>query len=247
MTSQRELPNGRAATYHDNSCHGEDVYVSRELSSHSVFDAVLDGTTGRGGANASAYVADLLREESIETVEDLASLLEVANTHLYRRGRGRFFLTTVSVALKIGSVLHVVSIGDSPVFLVRDRDIVPLTPTARGHAFQGMTTVLGHRDKLSTRTSSVGLQAGDRLVVGSDGLIENVAPSEMVGLIERTASPEAAVSALRQLFCEKKRANKGRVDDACGFRRDDATAIIRYLDCSPGPEVSRPAAHSQRV
>jgi serine/threonine protein phosphatase PrpC len=247
MLAQSELPNGRAAAYHDNSCHGEDAYVSRELNHQVVLDAVLDGATGRGGGDASAYVASLLRAEALETVDGLTTLLEIANERLFQRGRGRFFLTTASVALKIGSQLHVVSIGDSPVFLVRDRDIVPLTPTASGRSFQGMTTVLGHRERLSYRVTSTDLRAGDRLVLASDGFIENIAPSELVALLEHASSPEAAVSALWQLLSEKKRLNKGRIDDGSGFRHDDATAIIRYLGRSPLPEAASSPENSELV
>ena len=81
--------------------------------------------------------------------------------------------------------------------------------------------------------TSVSLEAEDRLVLATDGLIENVAPSELVALIDAERSPEQAVVALRQLFGEKKQGNKGRVDDSSGFRRDDATAIIRYIGLAP--------------
>jgi serine/threonine protein phosphatase PrpC len=233
MPSHSDLSNGRAAAYHDNSYHGEDTYIIREVNGHSVLDAVLDGATARGGADASGYVAELLQGATIETIDGVASLLEVANQRLFQRGEGRFFLTTASVALKLGSTLHVVSVGDSPVFLIRGRDIVPLTPSTNGRTFPGMMNALGHRERLSYKATSIGLQAQDRLVLATDGLIENVAPSELATLMDDTPSPEAAVSALRQLLCAKKRQNKGRDDDGSGFRRDDATAIIRYFSLSP--------------
>jgi serine/threonine protein phosphatase PrpC len=233
MPSHSDLPNGYAAAYHDNSYHGEDTYVIRELSRHNALDAVLDGATGRGGADASGYVAGVLQEATIETVEALTTLLEVANKRLFQRGKGRFFLTTASVALKLGPTLHVVSVGDSPVFLIRGRDIAPLTPSAKGHMFPGMVHALGHRERLPYKATCISLRAQDRLVLATDGLIENIAPSELAPLIDEAPSPEAAVSALRQLLCAKKRENRGRSDDRSGFRCDDATAIIRYIGLSP--------------
>jgi serine/threonine protein phosphatase PrpC len=238
MESYSYLLNGRAATYHDNSCHGDDAYVTRELNPNIVLDAVLDGATGRGGREASGYAAGVLQGATIETVDGLATLLEVANKQLFQRGKGRFFLTTVSVALKIGLELHVLSVGDSPVFLIRGGDIEPLTPTAKGHTSSGMANVLGLREKLSYRSTCISLQAQDRLVLATDGLIENVAPSELAALVDHAPSPEEAVSALRQLLCEKKRRNQGRVDDRSGFRRDDTTAIIRYIGLSTAQEAS---------
>jgi serine/threonine protein phosphatase PrpC len=238
MPTVSDLPNGRVAAYYNNSCHGEDVYLTRELGHHMALDAVLDGATARGGAQASAYAAEMLREGRIDSVDDLTTLLEMANSQLFQRGRGRFFLTTASVALKIGPTLHVVCVGDSPVFLIRDRDVLPLTVTAKGHTFVGIANALGRQATLACRTTSIDLRPWDRLVLATDGLIENVAPCELVPLLDHAPSPEEAVAALCLLLCEKKRCNRGRVDERSGFKRDDATAIIRYI----GPHPRREAA-----
>jgi serine/threonine protein phosphatase PrpC len=229
MQTLSHVPNGRAAAYHDNSCHGDDAYVTRELQPHSVLDAVLDGATGRGGADASAYAAQMLQGATVETFDELTNLLDLANTRLFQRGKGRFFLTTAAVALKIGPLLHVVSVGDSSIFLIRGGDIVPLALSTVGPTFLGISNALGRREALSYKTTCVSLSLQDRLVLATDGLLENVAPGELVALIGDAPSPAEAVSALRQLVCEKKRTNKGRVDDRSGFRNDDATAIIRYI------------------
>jgi serine/threonine protein phosphatase PrpC len=151
------------------------------------------------------------------------------------------------VALKIGPTLHVISVGDSPVLLIRDRDIVPLPVTATGPTFVGVANSLGHQAKLSYKVASISLQAQDRLVLATDGLIENVAPSELIALLGDASSPEEAVSALRQLLAEKKRDNKGRVDDRSGFRRDDMTAIIRYIGLSSPQDVTGSPENSDIV
>jgi serine/threonine protein phosphatase PrpC len=119
--------------------------------------------------------------------------------------------------------------------------------TARGATFLGIANALGRHEKLSYKATSIGLEAEDRLVLATDGLIENVAPSELVAVVDAAPSPEKAVATLRQLFCEKKRGNKGRVDDSSGFRRDDATAIIRYIGLAPSQEASGSPAHSESV
>jgi serine/threonine protein phosphatase PrpC len=247
MPSHSELPNGHVAVFQDNSYHGEDAYVSRELQRHIALDAVFDGATGRGGADASGYAAKVLQEATVETIDGLTSLLDVTNQRLFQRGRGRFFLTTASVALKLGSTLHVVNVGDSPVFLIRGHDILPLTGTAKGATFLGIANALGRHEKLSYKATSISLEAQARVVVASDGLIENVAPSELVALVDAAPSPEQAVAALRQLLSEKKQRNKGRVDDGSGFRRDDATAIIRYIGLGPSQEASGSPQRSQSL
>jgi serine/threonine protein phosphatase PrpC len=247
MPTHSDLPNGSAGVFQDNSYHGEDAYVTRELNRHIAIDAVFDGATGRGGADASGYASKTLQEATVDTVDGLTTLLDMTNQRLYQRGRGRFFLTTASVTLKIGSTLHVLNVGDSPVFLIRGHDITPLTGTAQGATFLGIANALGRHEKLSYKATSVSLEAEDRLILATDGLIENVAPSELVALVDAAPSPEQAVVALRQLFGEKKQGNKGRVDDSSGFRRDDATAIIRYIGLAPLQEASGSPEHSTSV
>jgi serine/threonine protein phosphatase PrpC len=232
-----DLPNGRAAAYHDNSCHGEDAFLTRELTPHLALDAVLDGATGRGGWEASSYAAEILGAADIEGVDDLTTLLDQINRELFRRGRGRYFLTTISAALKVGQELRVLSVGDSPVLLIRGGDVVPLTPAAKGQTFLGVANALGRHEKLSYKTASVSLQDQDRVVLVTDGVVENVAPSELAMLLNRASSPEEAVSAVRQLLGEKQRENRGRADDRGSFRRDDATALIRYVGLSDRPET----------
>jgi serine/threonine protein phosphatase PrpC len=232
-----DFPNGRAAAYHDNSCHGEDAFLTRELNHHLALDAVLDGATGRGGWEASSYAAEVLGAANIEGIDDLTTLLDQVNRELFRRGRGRFFLTTISAALKIGQELHVLSVGDSPVLLIRDGDVIPLTPAAKGQTFLGVANALGRHEKLSYKAVSVSLRLQDRVALVTDGIIENVAPSELAILVARASSPDEAVSAVQQLLSEKQRENKGRVDDRSSFRRDDATALIRYVGLSDRPEA----------
>jgi serine/threonine protein phosphatase PrpC len=245
MQTNTYLSNGQATVYHDNSYHGEDTFVTRELTRDIALDAVLDGATGRGGSDASAHGAEVLRTANVQTVEELTTLLEVANKQLFQRGKGRFFLTTASVALKIHRELHVLNVGDSPVYLIRDSDLMPLTPTVKGHTFLGLANALGRQERLFYKTTCVSLQAGDRLVLATDGLSENVAPSELAEIVARASSPEAAVAALRQLLCQKKRDNKGRIDEHSGFRRDDATAVIRYIGLGIGQETSGSAENSR--
>ena len=229
MPSEQHLSNGRVASYHDNSCHGDDAFVTRELDHCRALDAVLDGATGRGGKYASRYVAESLRDAAIEGLDDLIYLLQRTNEALFQRGKGGFLLTTLSVVLKLGDDLHIVSVGDSPILLVRDGEMVALTAAAKGSIPHGMTTVLGHSHKLSYAARQITLQACDRLVLATDGITDNIAPTELASLVREARSPEAAVAALHSLLAEKRRGNRGRIDDFSGFIRDDTTAIIRYI------------------
>jgi serine/threonine protein phosphatase PrpC len=92
-----------------------------------------------------------------------------------------------------------------------------------------MTKVLGHSEKLSYAARHLTLRAWDRLVLATDGITDNIAPTELAALVQEARSPEAAIAALRTLLGEKRRGNRGRIGDHGGFLRDDTTAIIRYI------------------
>src|SRR5690606_16474941 len=200
MSHEPSLPSGHVAVYHDNSCHGEDAFVVRDLNPSDAFDAVLDGATGSGGRYASQHVAELLQSAAIASLDDVIAVMEGANRELYRRGRGRFFLTTLSLALKLGGTLHVVSVGDSPVFLCRSGEITSLTTATSGAIPLGMTHLLGQHERLRYKSRQLALQAKDWLIVASDGLIQNVTPCELLSLLDGHTTPEAAVAALRLLL-----------------------------------------------
>ncbi|MBI3325863.1 MAG: SpoIIE family protein phosphatase [Nitrospinae bacterium] len=229
MPSRQRIPNGRVASFHDNSAHGEDAFIIRELSHITALDAVLDGVTHFGGKDASRFAADSLRDACVESLNDLVTILEAANKTLFQSGRGGFLLTTLSVALKIGDELCVLSAGDSPVYLIREGEIVALTPAAEKSIPPGITSVLGRHAKLSYTSRQVTLQPHDRLVLATDGVTDNVSPTELAALVQSVPSPQEAVSALHDLLREKKRSNRGRGDDQRGFTADDTTVIIRYL------------------
>jgi serine/threonine protein phosphatase PrpC len=223
------LPNGCVAAYHDNSCHGEDAYVSRELSPCHALDAVLDGATGSGGRIASQQVAEALQRAVIGGLDDVLAVLEAVNRDLYRRGRGRFFLTTLSLALKLGDTVHVVHVGDSPVYLIRGGKAMALTSAATGAIVPGMTQVLGQQERPRYKHRHLALRPRDWLVLATDGLVQNVAPGELAALLAQVAGPQEAVSALDDLLAAKRRANRGRSDEHSSFIRDDTTAVFRYV------------------
>jgi serine/threonine protein phosphatase PrpC len=230
MVPVYSLPNGRVATFHDNACHGEDAFVSVAMDRCIALDAVLDGATGSGGQYASHAASEALQNSSVGSPEALLSLLETINQSLYQRGKGRFFLTTLSVALKVHDTLHVVSIGDSPVFLLRGNALMPLTTSAKRATSSGMTALLGRHDKLSYEATQVALRENDRLLLATDGVSDNVAAAELADLMRQADTPDAAVNALRQLLSDKQRGHRRTMDTLKLWLTDDATAVIRYLE-----------------
>ncbi|MEK7807284.1 MAG: hypothetical protein AAB528_06065, partial [Chloroflexota bacterium] len=58
------------ATLLDNSIHGEDNHLTRDLGNHTFLDAVMDGVTGHGGGEASRSLVEALAEAPIKSAED---------------------------------------------------------------------------------------------------------------------------------------------------------------------------------
>ena len=225
------MGNGTTASFQDNGAHGEDAFLIRELSDTASVDAVLDGVTRCEGAYASAFTVQLLQSAPIERLSDLIDTLEEANNTLFQSGKGRNLLTTVSVALKLGDQLHVINSGDSPAYLIRGREMRELSTITRSKLFPShVIGAVGLYSQFTYEYQTLELLPNDKLVLSTDGLINNVFPEELAEIVGRSGSAESAVSALGELASEKKRSRTGRKDTYGTFREDDQTVLIRYLD-----------------
>src|SRR5262245_63062626 len=100
------------AVLHDNTGHGEDQYVVRALDNNAFLDAVMDGVTGRRGWEASQTLAEALTAAPLTSPAGLTAVLEDVNDRLYRRGWGRFLLTTIAAAFFRDDTLYTMGAGD---------------------------------------------------------------------------------------------------------------------------------------
>ena len=225
------MDNGAVASLHDNSAHGEDAFLMRKLSDTASLDVVLDGLTHCEGAYASGFTVQLLQEAPIESLNDLTDAIEVANDTLFRSGRGRNLLTTISVGLKTGDQLHVINSGDSPVYLIRGNEVRELTNIVKSCVFPSVVSeAVGLQGKFIYQYKKLTIQPHDRLILATDGLIDNIFPEEIMDIVRQVTTPQEAVAALQELVNEKRRLHKGRQDSYGTFREDDLTCIIRYFD-----------------
>lgn len=218
------------AILHDNAAHGEDNYLVRYLSDHATLDAVMDGVTGHGGREASQEVVDALSDVPLTSPKDIVAVLEEINQRFYQISLGRFLLTTASVALCRGDQLHVVSAGDSPVWLIRPHTVQLLSSDARGFVHAGVTRALGMQKTLrQLHRTDVVMVPGDRLVLATDGITDNVTHDELVDLVRCATSPDEAVERIQTLIHARR--TKGVLPEQLGgrFRNDDQTAILRFF------------------
>ena len=220
------------ATLHDNSAHGEDNYLVRALGDNALLDAVMDGVTRRQGGQASQSLVDALAAAPLTSADDVVAVLEEVNQQLYHIGWGRFLLTTVSAALCLDGKLYVVGVGDSPVFLIRSASYQQLSSRVRG-VFVGAS-----RQLVNLYRAEVTLEPGDRLVLATDGVTDNVMSRELVEIVRSTASPDAAAAQISSLIASRRAGVRLPEPLAGGFRDDDQTVIVRFFSAAGEPARS---------
>jgi len=220
------------ATLRDNSAHGEDNYLIRAVGEHGTLDAIMDGVTRRGGKQATQWLVDALSIARLTSADGVVAILEKVNQQLFNLGGGGFLLTTVSAALCLDGKLFIAGVGDSSAFLVQS------------HAFQQLYTplrsvFLGAAAQLQgLYCAEMTIEPGDRLVLVTDGITDNMTSSELVHVIRHAASPDDATAQLRTIMVTRSAGECLAAAPSPGrFRSDDWTAIVRFFSTT-GPEDS---------
>ena len=220
----------QVATFQDNASHGEDAFVVRELGDSKALDIVLDGVTHCEGGYASSFTAQLLEKGAIGGLADLIALLEQANQILFQSGRGRNPLTTISAVLYEASEAHILSVGDSPVYLERDGAILLLTPRLETSLLPGLVGgAVGLKKELPYSLNSITLKPGDVFLLTTDGLTHNLTEVEIATILDEESTPAAAVKSIENMIGQKRQRNLGREDSYGTFKEDDQTAIVRFI------------------
>jgi serine/threonine protein phosphatase PrpC len=217
------------ATLHDNSAHGEDSYLTRDLGDGNFLDVVLDGVTGHGGHEASTSVADALIQTNITGPEDIVAVLEEQNFDFFQVGGGRFLLTTASAALYLDGQLHIVSAGDSPIYVIRPDDFEQYSGRYGGLIRLGVSKAIGAEENLTVFQTTLDLSPADRLVSCTDGVSDNLLGSELMDIVRAANDADAACEEVKALV--NQHIEQGRDIRFRGgrFRHDDETAIFRFF------------------
>jgi serine/threonine protein phosphatase PrpC len=144
-----------------------------------------------------------------------------ANLAIYQRNRGQedpvanMMGTTVTAALVVGKTAHVVNVGDSRTYLYRPSE--GLRKITRDHSQVALMVengkitedevythpsrnliyrCLGEHASLDIDAFTVSLQAGDILVLCSDGLWEMVRDTDIAGILASSASHASQISTM---------------------------------------------------
>jgi serine/threonine protein phosphatase PrpC len=217
------------ATIHDNTAHGEDSFLIRDLGDGNFLDVVLDGVTGHGGNEASSSVADALNQIDITGPDDVVAVLQEQSDDFYQVGGGRFLLTTASAALYLDGKLHIISVGDSPIYVIRPDGYEQYSGRRGGIIRLGISKAVGAEAALSVFQTTLDLSSADRLVCCTDGVSDNLLGEELMDIVRGSGDAEAAsqqVKALVDHHIEQGRDIRFR---GGRFRHDDETAIFRFF------------------
>ena len=201
--------------------------------------AVADGMGGHNaGEVASAMAVALLQErtsDAVATVDSFVDVITGINAAIYdeatsasaQRGMG----TTLAAVLMVtdDAVPHaiVANVGDSRTYLFREGELRQLSvdhsyvqelvtegvltaEEARSHPRRNIVTrALGIDPNVLVDAWTVPLMAGDRFMLCSDGLVDEVAPGEIVTVLGSVTDP--AEAARRLVASAKARAGRDNI------------------------------------
>ena len=161
-----------------------------------------------------------------------AKILEEASEHPELQGMG----TTLTMAFQLGAQLCIVHVGDSRAYLYRAGELHQLTQDhtvvaelvragaiqpdqVAGHPLRHVITNVVGGPKLGVKVEARAfeVQAGDRLLLCSDGLTEMVKNDAIARTLDAEAEPEAAAKALLALAND-------------GGGRDNISIVIARFD-----------------
>lgn len=233
---------------------------------------VADGMGGhQGGEVASAMAVELLGRHATErTLESLRHAVRVANRAIFEKAgndRDLHGMGTTLVALRVvdgpdGDEVAWVNVGDSRVYLLRDDKLIQLSHDHSlvedllrdGQLTEDEAAVHPQRNIL-TRALGIDLDVqvdgatvlpftGDRFLLCSDGLFNEVSSDQMASVLRRLAEPGEAASELVRLANEGGGRDNitvvvvdvvddgGRSAAASALLADDPTRLV-----SPGPDA----------
>jgi PPM family protein phosphatase len=200
--------------------HNEDELVTFQTEDGALVLVVADGMGGhQAGEVASKIAIEVLQRELAAPAADPATALrtaiERANGEVWaeaerdaaKAGMG----STVVAAVVVGDQAYLANAGDSPAYLIRDGETEQLThdhglvaeqvdagliseDDAEHHPFRHiLTRCLGADAQVDVEVYPPReLQAGDVLLLCSDGLTEHVKKREVAALVESTDSEAVA-------------------------------------------------------
>jgi protein phosphatase len=167
-------------------------------------------------------------DSAVDYNELIQRAIQKANAAIYDQAKDNPSLssmgTTVTLGLRIGQNLYIGHVGDSRAYLIRNRNIMQLTEDhsvvaslvkervitsdeAKTHPDRGkIFRCLGNAPSVSVdklKEGKLQLQAGDVLILCTDGLVSNVSDDELLSVVTKEAAAHESCSQLISLANER--------------------------------------------
>jgi len=231
----------------DHFCSDEDIglfvvadgiggHASGEVASKMAAEVIRDymkmSITGKEGVigERNAHFSEATNRVAAGIRYANQSIYEASQSHatLHRMG------TTVAAAFITGNKLSIAHVGDSRVYLVRERELFPLTDdhsVVSEQLKQGLITkeeaevsrignvitrALGYEKTVDIDLNELDIMEGDRILLCTDGLTRMVPDNVILSTVISVDKPEDACTILIDTAC----ANGGK---------DNITVIVIYV------------------
>lgn len=214
---------------------------------------VADGMGGHQAGEVAALMAveSLAENTTPASVEEIVSLVDRANTAIIdratteplMRGMGTTLVVLVGLELDDGPALGVANVGDSRLYRRADDGLVQITEDhslvetlvrdgrltrdeAAVHPQRNiLTRALGIDEKVLIDSWLLTAVVGDRYLLCSDGLFNELSADEIYTILDEVASPDTAARRL--------------VSEACAAGgRDNVTVVVIDIDDLDRPQIA---------
>ncbi len=194
-------------------CDGMGGQAAGEVASRTAVDAVLDFVRtemNQGGGTPAPSTSERLAE-AVRTANGRVWRMSAENPSFAGMG------STIVALLLNGGSGSIANVGDSRVYLVREREMRQLTDdhslvmeqvrrglitreqAERSEIQNIITRALGSRPYVEVDIQELSPQPGDLLLLASDGLTRRVPDPQILAAIEQSPNLDAACGALIQL------------------------------------------------
>ncbi|MFT7607092.1 MAG: serine/threonine protein phosphatase PrpC [Candidatus Aldehydirespiratoraceae bacterium] len=212
---------------------------------------VADGMGGHNGGEVASAIAvdEMAKAERIASVDDLVEAVQQANREIVDRSRlepelrgmGTTLVALVGMTVGDSQRLGLANVGDSRIYRAAAEELIQITEDhtlveslvrdgrltreeALTHPQRNIVTrALGIDEKALVDTWELAPVVGDRYLLASDGLFDELSPAEILEILLQVEDPSDAALRL--------------VNDACkAGGRDNVTVLVVDVADAPDPD-----------
>ncbi|MEM7821843.1 MAG: serine/threonine-protein phosphatase [Candidatus Aenigmatarchaeota archaeon] len=202
---------GKSVQGKDHEENEDNLLIDLELKLFAVADGVTIPKGGKKAAEKAIKYLKLLFEK------DLKGLVEKVNEKILEEmDNDPVGYTTLAVAYIKNNILQTANIGDSSIFLIRDK-ISLLTASDRIFGTHALTQAIG-QEYLKVDFREEKLKKGDYIILATDGITDVLSEEEIFSAVKNLKEPKKIVD-----FLIEKAKDRPKVYE------DDKTLIVIHI------------------